>query len=53
MRLMLASTTPFSQIAARYKVSRATIYWVAPRSASVSEPQADARVTESHKQDRS
>jgi DNA invertase Pin-like site-specific DNA recombinase len=43
-RLMTDPNIPVSQIADRYKVSRTTIYKVAPRSGmAVSEPRPDAR----------
>ncbi len=51
-RLMSDPTIPVGQIAERYKVSRTTIYKVAPRSAvPASEPQPDASRNKSHRQD--
>jgi DNA invertase Pin-like site-specific DNA recombinase len=51
-RLMSDPTIPVSQIAERYKVSRTTIYKVAPRSAvPASEPQSDVSTKKSHRQD--
>ena len=51
-RLMSDPTIPVGQIAERYKVSRTTIYKVAPRSAvPASEPQSDASRKKSHRQD--
>ncbi|HDR9584029.1 TPA: recombinase family protein [Burkholderia stabilis] len=51
-RLMSDPTIPVGQIAERYKVSRTTIYKVAPRSAVPgSEPQSDASRNKSTRQD--
>ena len=51
-RLMSDPTIPVSQIAERYKVSRTTVYKVAPRStASVIEPPSDASEEKSPRQD--
>jgi DNA invertase Pin-like site-specific DNA recombinase len=51
-RLMSDPTIPVGQIAERYKVSRTTIYKVAPRSgAPASEPHSDASRKKSHRQD--
>lgn len=51
-RLMSDPTIPVSQIAERYKVSRTTIYKVAPRSAvPTGKPQSDACRKNSHRQD--
>lgn len=51
-RLMSDPTIPVGQIAARYKVSRTTIYKVAPCSAVLgSEPQSDASKKKSRRQD--
>ena len=53
-RLMSDPTIPVSQIAQRYKVSRTTIYKVAPRShASAADTQADASGAKSHRRDAS
>ena len=53
-RLMADPTIPVSQIAQRYKVSRTTIYKVAPRShASAVDTQADASGAKSHRRDAS
>ena len=50
--LMSDPTIPVGQIAERYKVSRTTIYKVAPRSAvPASESQSDASRKKSHRQD--
>jgi DNA invertase Pin-like site-specific DNA recombinase len=51
-QLMSDPTIPVSQIAERYKVSRTTIYKVAPRiAASVIESHSDASGKELHRQD--
>ena len=50
-RLMSDPTIPVGQIAERYKVSRTTIYKVAPRSALPAEPQSEASGEKSHRQD--
>ncbi len=51
-RLMSDLTIPVSQIAQRYKVSRTTIYKVAPRSAvQASEAQSDANGKKSQRQE--
>ncbi|KWO69033.1 recombinase family protein [Burkholderia territorii] len=51
-RLMSDPTISVGQIAERYKVSRTTIYNVAPRSAvPASAPQSDASRKKSHRQD--
>ena len=51
-RLMSDPTIPVGQIAERYKVSRTTIYKVAPRSSvPASEPHTDASRVTSHRQD--
>lgn len=51
-RLMSDPTIPVGQIADRYKVSRTTIYNVAPRSGNVAgEPQPAASGKRSHRQD--
>lgn len=50
-RLMSDPTIPVGQIAKRYKVSRTTIYKVAPRSALPAEPQSEASGEKSHRQD--
>src|SRR5690606_37679639 len=51
-RLMSDPTIPVSQIAERYKVSRTTIYKVAPRSpAFAADTQADGRGAEPHRRD--
>lgn len=51
-RLMSDLTIPVGQIAERYKVSRTTIYKVAPRSVvPASEPKSDASREKSHRQD--
>lgn len=51
-RLMSDPTIPVGQIAERYKVSRTTIYKVAPRSGvSADEPQPDANGKALHRQD--
>ena len=50
-RLMSDPTIPVGQIAERYKVSRTTIYKVAPRSAVPAEPQSEASGEKSHRQD--
>ena len=51
-RLMSDPTIPVGQIAERYKVSRTTIYKVAPHSAvPASESQSDASREKSHRQD--
>ena len=51
-RLMSDPTIPVSQIAERYKVSRTTIYKVAPRSApTVAEPLSGASGKKSLRQD--
>ena len=50
-RLMSDPTIPVGQIAERYKVSRTTIYKVAPRSAAPAEPQSEASGEKSHRQD--
>lgn len=51
-RLMSDPTIPVGQIAERYKVSRTTIYKVAPRSGvPASEPQSDASRKKSNRQD--
>ena len=53
-RLMSDPTIPVSQIAQRYKVSRTTIYKVAPRShASAVDTQAHASRVKSHRRDAS
>ncbi len=51
-RLMSDPIIPVGQIAERYKVSRTTIYKVAPRNVfPASEPQSDASGKKSHRQD--
>lgn len=51
-RLMSDPTIPVGQIAERYKVSRTTIYKVAPRSGvSAGDPQLDASGKKSRRQD--
>ena len=51
-RLMSDPTIPVGQIAERYKVSRTTIYKVAPRSAvPASEPRSDASRKNTRRQD--
>ena len=51
-RLMSDPTIPVSQIAERYKVSRTTIYNVAPRAATSGiELQPDASAAKSHRQE--
>lgn len=51
-RLMSDPTIPVGQIAERYKVSRTTIYNVAPRRAvPASEPQSDTSRNKLHRQD--
>ncbi|OPD70068.1 recombinase [Pseudomonas aeruginosa] len=53
-RLMSDPTIPVSQIAERYKVSRTTIYKVAPRSpAFAADTQADGSGAEPHRRDAS
>ena len=53
-RLMSDPTIPVSQIAQRYKVSRTTIYKVAPRAhASAVDTQANASGAKSHRRDAS